>query len=109
MPEASGRREATHTPIRTCIATRTTHPDNELLRVVAHRADLVTVVPDPKRKLGGRGAWITPTLEALEIAEQRKAFGRALRVSGNLDTGPVREYITAKVAGPDTKEGRPKH
>ena len=51
------------------------------------------VVPDPGRKLPGRGAWITPTVEAWEIAVKRKAFGRALRVSANVDADPVRDYI----------------
>lgn len=88
-------------PLRTCIATRHVLPDGHLLRVVRSVADPNVVVPDPGRKLPGRGAWITPTLEALELAEKRHAFGRALRVSGQLDTGPVREYIKAIVAGPD--------
>ncbi|MEJ5927044.1 YlxR family protein [Corynebacterium sp. H128] len=95
--------------MRTCIATKQVLPDVHLLRVVSSAAEPNTVVPDPERKLPGRGAWITPTLNALEIAEQRRAFGRALRVSGNPDTGPVREYITAIVAGPDIEEGRLQH
>jgi uncharacterized protein len=34
----------------------------------------------------GRGAWLHPTTECINKALQRKAFGRALRVSGALDT-----------------------
>ncbi|AKK03376.1 YlxR family protein [Corynebacterium epidermidicanis] len=106
MQLTSAPRSGGHHRIRTCIATKRPQPESTLLRVVAQGENPVIVVPDPKRKLGGRGAWITPTLDALDIAEQRKAFGRALRVSGNLDTGPVRAYVSALHAGPATEEER---
>lgn len=89
-----------HLPLRTCIATKQVMEIDQLLRCVVQKsvedADAeggLQVVPDPGRKLPGRGAWITPTVEAWEIAVQRKAFGRALRVSANVDADPVREYI----------------
>ena len=65
--------------IRTCIATRTALPASQLLRVVADPSNPGKLLPDPKRSLPGRGAWITPTLQALETAETRRAFARALR------------------------------
>lgn len=76
------------------MATRRALPDAQLLRVVLDPADPARVIPDPTRSLPGRGAWITPTLEAFELAETRRAFGRALRVSANVDTSDVRKYIT---------------
>ena len=89
--------------IRTCIATRERRPDTQLLRVVVDPADEARLLADPSRRLPGRGAWITPDLGALELAEQRRAFGRAFRRSGkHLDTGHVRTYLAAKAAGPDT-------
>lgn len=83
-------------PHRTCIATRKVRPQTELLRVVVgeKRADVAVILPDPHRKLPGRGAWIQPTVQALEQAEQRKAFQRAFRVSTPVDTGQVRAYLT---------------
>lgn len=83
--------------LRTCIATRHKHPDTELLRVVADRDDPTgsRVVPDPRRRLPGRGAWIRPDLEAVELAERTRAFRRALRLSTDVDTGHVREYLAA--------------
>lgn len=95
----------TSTRLRTCIATREIRPDVELLRVVLSKEIPNTVVPDPKRKLPGRGAWITPTLTALDTAEQRKAFGRALRVTGSPDTGPVRKYLQDLGSGADSHKG----
>ena len=79
---------------RTCIATRTRLPEGRLLRMVARRdSDATRVVPDPRRRMPGRGAWITPTLEAWAVADKRRAFGRALKVSATADANPVREYL----------------
>jgi predicted RNA-binding protein YlxR (DUF448 family) len=42
----------------------------------------------------GRGAWLTPTVEAYELAVKRRAFRRALRLERDPDTSAVREYLT---------------
>jgi uncharacterized protein len=65
-----------------------------LLRVVAAEDGGVwTVVPDPRHRLPGRGAWVHPDAGCLALAERRKAFGRALRRGGSLSTGALREYL----------------
>lgn len=89
--------------IRTCIATRERKPDTELLRIVLDPGDekRQRLVADPSRRLPGRGAWITPSVIALELAEQRRAFGRAFRMSTAVDTGHVSAYLAATAAGPD--------
>lgn len=81
--------------IRTCIATRTRHPESELLRVALDPKDpsRSVVLADPARRLPGRGAWLVPTLEAFKLAEDKRAFGRALRASATVDTTKVREYL----------------
>lgn len=81
--------------IRTCVASRKQLPDTQLLRVVADPDDPGRVIADPARCLPGRGAWITPTLEALELAEQRRAFARTLRLSTLVDVSHVREYLSS--------------
>ncbi|WJZ05171.1 hypothetical protein CFREN_05985 [Corynebacterium freneyi] len=87
---------------RTCIATRTKLPEGRLLRMVARRdGDATRVVPDPRRRMSGRGAWITPTLDAWAVADKRRAFGRALKVSANADANPVREYLETLEAQTD--------
>jgi predicted RNA-binding protein YlxR (DUF448 family) len=65
------------------------------VRVVAVEG---VVVPDPRRRLPGRGAWLHPVPECLDRAERRSAFPRALRVPGPLDTGPVKHLIVASGA-----------
>ena len=81
--------------IRTCIATRAQLPDTQLLRIVADPDTPGRVIADPARNRPGRGAWITPSLEALELAEQRRAFARALRLSTAVDVSHVREYLSS--------------
>ena len=87
---------------RTCIATREQLPDTRLLRVVADPAVPGRVLADPFRRLPGRGAWITPSLDAFELAEQRRAFGRALRLSTPVDVSHVCSYLETRGACADT-------
>ncbi|MHB8187582.1 MAG: YlxR family protein [Dermatophilaceae bacterium] len=54
------------------------------------------VVADPRLRLPGRGAWLHPTLECLDLALRRKALGRALRVKARLELASVSAYIEAR-------------
>jgi uncharacterized protein len=69
--------------VRTCVGCRARAPRSTLLRVVAVDS---TLVPDEKASMPGRGAWVHETNECVEAAIRRRAFVRALRVSGPLDT-----------------------
>jgi predicted RNA-binding protein YlxR (DUF448 family) len=73
-------------PVRTCVGCRSRASRSSLLRVVARGSDLVV---DASAVLPGRGAWLHPTFECFEKATQRRAFGRALRVEGALDTATL--------------------
>lgn len=84
-----------HTPLRTCIATRQQLPATGLLRLCARpHGDGIAIIPDPQACLPGRGAWILPSMQAFQLAERKRAFGRALRVSGQLDLNPLRDYLS---------------
>jgi hypothetical protein len=62
---------------RTCALTRTLKPVDAMIRfVVGPGGD---AVPDLKRKLPGRGIWITATREALEQAVKGNVFARGFR------------------------------
>jgi predicted RNA-binding protein YlxR (DUF448 family) len=62
--------------------------------VVAAEVDGIwAVVPDPRHRLPGRGAHLHPVLACLDLAERRRAFPRALRRSGPMETGAVREFV----------------
>ncbi|WP_237048410.1 YlxR family protein [Lentzea guizhouensis] len=52
-----------------------------------------SVLPDVRRRLPGRGAWLHFDLECLRNAERRRAFPRALRVQGALDVALLREHL----------------
>ncbi|PSC04867.1 RNA-binding protein [Alsobacter soli] len=66
-------------PERTCVATRTVRPPDELIRFVVGPDD--QLVPDLKRKLPGRGVWVTASRQAVEEAARKKAFARSLKAS----------------------------
>lgn len=74
-------------PERTCAATRTVKPVDAMIRFVV--APDGTVVPDIKRKLPGRGIWVTATREALAHAVKRKAFASGFKRSVQVDAGLV--------------------
>ncbi|MBO0854379.1 MAG: YlxR family protein [Nocardia sp.] len=87
-------------PVRTCIGCRRRELAADLLRVVARTSgqgsdadSVVMIVPDPRRRLPGRGAWLHPVSACLSTAERRRAFGRALRVSGKLDISALEQYL----------------
>jgi len=62
---------------RLCIATRQVRPVEELMRFVAGPDG--AVVPDLKRRLPGRGVWITARRHLVEEAVRRRIFGRGLK------------------------------
>jgi len=69
----------------------------ELLRVVAgDRGAGLEVVPDPSGRAPGRGAHVHPTPECLELALRRRAFPRALRLTGaqgKMETAALADYV----------------
>lgn len=83
-------------PERTCVGCRQRAPANELLRIVAIAGEGGhTLRADPTRRLPGRGAYLHPDPACFALAQRRRAFGRALRIAGVLDTDELAEHITA--------------
>jgi uncharacterized protein len=62
---------------RHCALTRELKPVAEMIRFVVSPAD--EVVPDIKRKLPGRGIWLTGTRDAVEQAVKRNVFARGFK------------------------------
>jgi predicted RNA-binding protein YlxR (DUF448 family)/ribosomal protein L30E len=62
---------------RTCALTREVKPVSELIRFVVGPDG--AVVPDVKRKLPGRGLWVTGTRSAIEQAVKRNVFARGFK------------------------------
>ena len=83
--------------MRTCVGCRERADRADLLRVVAVGDRLV---PDLRRRLPGRGASVHPDLRCVELADKRRAFPRALRLPGPLDSS----LVLAAVSTPATHE-----
>jgi predicted RNA-binding protein YlxR (DUF448 family) len=70
-----------------------------LLRVVAVFEDGVSsLAVDTRHRLPGRGAYLHEDPACLAKAERRRAFTRALRVAGVLDTSALAAHL-AETAG----------
>ncbi|MFD0317600.1 YlxR family protein [Streptomyces flavalbus] len=86
----SGRTQARPCPERTCVGCRERAAKTDLLRIVAIKDECV---PDPRGTLPGRGAYVHPAPVCLDQAVRRRAFTRALRAPGALDTKALRRYV----------------
>ena len=73
----AGPRDKAARSERLCIATRAVKPVEDMIRFVVGPDG--AIVPDLRRKLPGRGVWVTATREALASAVKRKAFARGFK------------------------------
>src|SRR5262245_47988168 len=73
----SGPRQSPPGSERFCAATGEVRPVDDMIRFVLGPDG--TVVPDLKRRLPGRGIWITATRPALRSALARKAFAKSFK------------------------------
>ena len=83
---------------RFCVATREVRPIENLIRFVV--APDGQAVPDLKRKLPGRGVWVTATQEALDAAIKGRAFARGFKrdVQVSIDLVGRTERLLEKTA-----------
>ncbi len=65
-----------HEPERTCIVTREALPVDRLIRFVASPDG--EVVPDLRRRLPGRGVWVSAAADHVAAAERKRLFARGL-------------------------------
>ncbi|GAA0459738.1 YlxR family protein [Streptomyces olivaceiscleroticus] len=86
----SGRTHARACPERTCVGCRERAAKGDLLRIVMIDGECT---PDPRGTLPGRGAYVHPTLVCFDLAVRRRAFPRAFRGPGPLDTTALRQYV----------------
>jgi uncharacterized protein len=73
----NGPRTDRSATMRMCAVTRQVRPTDELIRfVVSPQGE---VIPDLKRKLPGRGLWISASRQAVAEAVRRNQFGKGFR------------------------------
>ncbi|MCF6526251.1 YlxR family protein [Streptomyces sp. JJ36] len=82
----SGRTRVRACPQRTCVGCREQSGKAELLRVVLVGG---RCVPDHRGTLPGRGAYVHPRQSCVDTAVRRRAFQRAFRAPGPLDTAEL--------------------
>lgn len=95
------RRAEREGPERTCVVTRQARAPEDLIRFVVGPGDIL--VPDIRRKLPGRGVWVSLSAAAVAEAVKRKAFERSLKtkvavsagLAGEVDALMVRDTLMA--------------
>src|SRR5258705_5082783 len=94
----SGPRKVGPGSERFCASTGMVRPVDEMIRFVL--APDGTAVPDLKRRLPGRGIWITATRQALRAAVAKKAFTRGFKrdVRIGADFVPATERLIERAA-----------
>ncbi|MCP3758667.1 YlxR family protein [Streptomyces sp. TBY4] len=86
----SGRTQARACPERTCVGCRERAAKSDLLRIVAVGDKCVS---DPRGTLPGRGAYVHPAVVCLDQAVRRRAFPRAFKSAGPLDTAELHHAV----------------
>ena len=94
----SGPRKVGPGSERFCASTGMVRPVDQMIRFVL--APDGTAVPDLKRRLPGRGIWITATRQALRAAVAKKAFARSFKrdVRVGVDFVPATERLIERAA-----------
>ncbi|MFC7405285.1 YlxR family protein [Georgenia alba] len=94
-------------PVRTCTGCRRRAPRSVLVRLVLVDATSRVEV-DPGKRAPGRGAWLHPSRECLDLALRRRAIGRALRAARPVDTDAVAAWFDGQISvkSPDVMHAR---
>ena len=90
-------------PQRTCIGCRSVHPKKELIRIVRTHPGVGTegsapeceVAIDPTGKKSGRGAYICPNPNCLELAFKGAQLDKALEIT---ITNGVKEHLRTEIS-----------
>ncbi len=97
-PKHAARTEARALSMRTCIVSREERPQSELLRIFAGPEGSAWIEWTSRHKDEGRGAWVTPTEEAISalVADPRR-LARALKLP-QIDTAQLLDRALAVAA-----------
>lgn len=86
-------------PVRTCVGCRERAPKSSLLRIASLGSALVV---DVRGQQPGRGAHLHPDQGCLDLAHRRRAFSRALRLDGQVDSKALVEFLSRTAVAPVT-------
>ena len=84
--EAGSESPASSTSVRTCIGCKRTAAREHLVRLVRSASETgePEALVDLRRRMPGRGAWLHPSPDCLQLAIKRRAIVRALPGVGNV-------------------------
>jgi predicted RNA-binding protein YlxR (DUF448 family) len=81
-------------PVRTCVGCRQRASRTSLIRIVNQSSKGISaLIVDEKAILPGRGAWLHASVQCLKLAIERRAFGRALKLSATPDSSGLNSHI----------------
>lgn len=100
--EAAGAK-ARRTPIRTCVACRTSGGKRGLLRVV-RLPEGEGVALDPTGKRSGRGAYVCPTPQCVAQALKQKKLERSLKTPIPDEAAEALKAAASAAAAPDGEQ-----
>src|SRR6201996_455469 len=83
-------------PLRSCVGCKARAAKSSMLRLVAAGKG---IVPDPPARQPGPGGFLHPRLACFELAQRRRAFSRALRAPGSLETASLAAYLSQLGSG----------
>src|SRR5258707_3620209 len=79
----NGPRTDRSATVRMCAVTRQVRPIDELIRFVVSPSG--EVIPDLKRKLPGRGLWVSASRQAVAEATRRSQVGKGVKGDVNVE------------------------
>jgi len=82
-----------HVATRTCIVTKEKSPKNELIRVVRQLGGVPEIMVDPRGKMKGRGANISPDEKVFLTAIESGILARALKLEREISPSEKQRLI----------------
>ncbi len=79
---------------RTCVGCKKVDAKKNMIRLIVKDQELII---DQKKRLGQRGASLHPLAKCLNFAIKSRAFHRAFKYSGALNTSQVQANLTGEV------------
>jgi len=73
-----------HVPTRTCIVTKEKRSKNDLIRVVRQLGGVPEIMVDPRGKMKGRGANISPDEKVFQTAVESGILAKALKLERDI-------------------------
>lgn len=82
-----------HVPTRTCIVTKEKRSKNDLIRIVRQLGSVPEIMVDPRGKMKGRGANISPDEKVFLTAIESGILAKALKLERDISSSEKQRLI----------------